>query len=147
MTVAMETQDTLEVNEGRKAEKAIDKKGTTGPTLKRLTAKMASGDSRNKFIVGTILRLLALAALVMLPYITGQAMNVLNEGGTTDELLRWAAYGVILGLVFLVLSFFADRTFAKLATKALYKLQTELFSNLQTLSMGFFYRTPVGELF
>jgi len=146
MTAAIEAQETLEVNEDKKVEKAIDKKGKTGPTLKRLTAKMASGDSRNRFILGTILRLLALAALVTLPFITGQAMNVLNDGGTTDELLKWVSYGIILGLVFLVFSFFADRTFASLATKALYKLQTELFSNLQTLSMGYFYRTPVGEL-
>ncbi|MGD9049432.1 MAG: ABC transporter ATP-binding protein, partial [Anaerolineae bacterium] len=43
-------------------------------------------------------------------------------------------------------SFFADRIFSDLATKALSKLQIHLFSQLQTLSMGFFYRTPVGEL-
>jgi len=146
MTTASEAVDTLAANEDRKVEKANEKKGTTGPTLKRLTAKMASGESRGKFIQGTVLRLAALSALVTLPFITGQAMNVLNDGGTTDELLTWVISGVIAGLIFLVLSFFADRTFASLATKALYKLQTELFANLQTLSMGFFYRTPVGEL-
>jgi ATP-binding cassette subfamily B protein len=33
-----------------------------------------------------------------------------------------------------------------MATHGLYKLQTTLFSNLQTLSMGFFFKNPPGEL-
>jgi ATP-binding cassette subfamily B protein len=146
MTAATAAKRTLEKNKELKAEKAIDKKGTTGLTLRRLTGKMSGGEGKSKFALGLILRLIALFALVLLPFITGQAMNVINEGGTTDELLNWVIYGVIAGVVFLVLSFFADRTFSSLATKALYKLQTDLFKNLQTLSMGFFYRTPVGEL-
>jgi ATP-binding cassette subfamily B protein len=54
--------------------------------------------------------------------------------------------GVIAGLVYLAGSFFADRIFSDLATKALSKLQIDLFSTMQTLSMGFFHRTPVGEI-
>jgi ATP-binding cassette subfamily B protein len=77
---------------------------------------------------------------------TGQAMNVINEAGEVEVLIRWVVAGVVLALVFLILSYLADRTFAGLATKALYSLQTKLFTNLQTLSMGFFYKTPVGEL-
>jgi ATP-binding cassette subfamily B protein len=146
MTEATFAEETLEVSEERPREKAIDKKSTTGPTLRRLTSNMSGGENKGKFVLGVILRLIALTALVTLPFITGQAMNVINEGGSTDELLQWIIYGAIAGVIFLVLSFFADRTFASLATKALYKLQTDLFKNIQTLSMGFFYRTPVGEL-
>ncbi len=146
MTAATATKRPLAKNKEKKAERAIDKKGTTGATLKRLTANMASDENRGRFVLGIILRLVALTALVTLPFITGQAMNVINEGGATDALLQWVIYGAIAGVIYLVLSFFADRTFASLATKALYKLQTDLFSNLQTLSMGFFYKTPVGEL-
>jgi ATP-binding cassette subfamily B protein len=125
---------------------AIEKKSMVGPTLARLTGNMAGGENKGLFILGTLLRLLALTALVTLPWITGKAMNVINDGGNVDELMTWVYRGMALALVFLVLSFFADRTFARLATKALYKLQTDLFKNLQTLSMGFFYRTPVGQL-
>jgi ATP-binding cassette subfamily B protein len=146
MTTTTAAKKTLAKNKERKAEKAIDKKGTTGATLQRLTANMVTGDSTGKFVLGIILRLVALTAMVTLPFITGQAMNVLNDGGTTDELLRWVIYGAIAAVIFLLFSFFSDRTFASLATKALYKLQTALFSNLQSLSMGFFYKTPVGEL-
>jgi ATP-binding cassette subfamily B protein len=146
MTAAPTANSTQSKNKNDKAERTVDKKSTTGPILRRLTASMASGENRGKFVLGTLIRVAALLALVTLPFITGQAMNVINEGGTTDELLKWVVYGAIAGVIFLVMSFFADRTFASLATKALYKLQTDLFSNLQNLSMGFFYRTPVGEL-
>ena len=53
--------------------KAIDKKSVTGQILRRLTSNMTRGDSTRKFVLGVILRILALSALVTLPYITGQA--------------------------------------------------------------------------
>ncbi len=145
MTTAKVNNSTAK-NEETKPEKAIDKKGTTTVVLKRLTTKMSSGESTRKFVLGIILRLVALSALVLLPFITGQAMNVINEGGSTDDLRQWVIFGGIASLVFLAMSYVADRTFANLATQALYKLQTELFENLQKLSMGYFYKTPVGEL-
>jgi ATP-binding cassette subfamily B protein len=36
--------------------------------------------------------------------------------------------------------------FAKLASEALYGIQTDLFNNVQGLSMGFFFKNPPGEL-
>jgi ATP-binding cassette subfamily B protein len=133
-------------NEKKAKKSAFEKRSMAGPTLARLTNNMIGNENRGKFALGAVLRLLALLALVTLPYITGQAMNIINEGGDVDDLLRWVAYGGVAALIFLVMSYLADRTFAQLATKALYKLQTDLFKNLQTLSMGFFYKTPVGEL-
>jgi ATP-binding cassette subfamily B protein len=135
------------VNSKKETKKpAIEKKNMVGPTLVRLTVNMAGGDNKGKFILGTILRLMALTALVILPWVTGNAMNVINDGGSVDELMQWVTIGLGAALIFMVLSYLADRTFARLATKALFKLQTDLFKNLQTLSMGFFYRTPVGQL-
>ena len=146
MTATTAAKRKIAKSKDGKAEKAIDKKGTTAATLKRLTSNMATGENTSKFVLGIIFRVVALLALVLLPFITGNAMNVINDGGSTEELLQWVLYGAIGGLIYLVFSFFSDRTFASLATKALYKLQTDLFENIQSLSMGFFYRTPVGEL-
>ncbi|MEA3334829.1 MAG: ABC transporter ATP-binding protein [Chloroflexota bacterium] len=149
MTASVAAKKTLALNEGREAEspgRAIDQKGSTGATLKRLLEYMVGGKARRKFITGIILRVVALLGLVTLPFITGQAMNIISDGGAMDELVRWAIIGVIAGVVYLALSFFADRMFADLATHGLYNLQTDLFAHLQTLSMSFFYRTPVGEL-
>ena len=124
----------------------IDQPDITPSTLARLLDYMIGGKQRTKFIIGVILRFVALLGLITLPYVTGQGMNVISEGGSIAELTRWAVIGAIAGVVYLLFSFFSDRTFARMATSGLYKLQTKLFSNIQTLSMGFFYRNPPGEL-
>ena len=150
MTTATATADRKSVGTRTKqknASAAIKQKSNTGPTLKRLLGYMVGGKARDKFIVGILIRVVALLGLTAMPFVIGQGTNVISEpGGTTSELLRWAIIGAIAGAVYLAGSFFADRIFSDLATKALSKLQIHLFSHMQTLSMGFFYRTPVGEL-
>jgi hypothetical protein len=81
---------------------------------------MIGGESRSKFILGIILRFVALVGLTVLPFVTGQGMNVISEGGTIPELTRWAIFGAIAGAVYLLFSFLSDRTFARLATGGLY---------------------------
>jgi ATP-binding cassette subfamily B protein len=127
--------------------KAIYKKSDTGANLRRLLEYMAGGEARGRFIAGALVRVVALLGLTAIPFLIGEGTNVISErGGTVEELARYAILGVIAGAIYLVGSFFADRIFSDLATKALSKLQNHLFSQMQTLSMGFFYRTPVGEL-
>ena len=127
-------------------ENAIDKPNETGQIIRRLLSYMVTPKTRLPFGVATVARIVALAGLMVLPFVTGKGINVISEGGTKDELVEWVIWGVIAAAVYLVFSFAADRTFARLATQGLYLLQTHLFSHLQTLSMGFFYSTPVGEL-
>ncbi len=150
MTTATATADSKSIGTKEKTKgdgAVIKKKSTTGPTLRRLLEYMAGGNARRRFIGGTLVRVVALLGLTVMPFVIGQGTNVISEpGGTTAELLRWAIIGAIAGAVYLTGSFFADRIFSDLATKALSKLQIDLFSRMQTLSMGFFYRTPVGEL-
>jgi len=150
MTTATATANGKALGANKKTESrraAIDKKGTSGVTLRRLLAYMAGGEARGRFIAGILVRVVALLGLTAMPFIIGQGTNVISDpGGTTAELVRWAILGLIAGAIYLAASFFADRIFSDLATRALSKLQIHLFSQMQTLSMGFFYRTPVGEL-
>jgi ATP-binding cassette subfamily B protein len=116
-------------------------------TLSRLLGYMLGGDNRARADIATAARVVAILALATLPWITGQAMNIMNdEAGTTDQLNRWMIAGLVAGVVYLIFSFLSDRMFSRLATNALYRLQTSLFSHLQTLSMGFFFKNPVGQL-
>ena len=98
MTAATEALETAAESKESKSEKAIDKKGTTGATLKRLTVVMASGENKGKFVLGTILRLIALIALVTLPFITGQAMNVINEGRWYSQYPPGHSFLLMIGL-------------------------------------------------
>jgi ATP-binding cassette subfamily B protein len=146
MTAATAAKKTLALNEASRSGPAIEQKGDTGAVLRRLLGYMTGGKARSKFIMGIIMRLIALLGLVAMPYITGQAMNILDSNGSAEELINWVVYGFIAGIVYLIFSLFADRTFANLATHGLYNLQTHLFSHMQTLSMSFFFKTSVGEL-
>lgn len=133
--------------ETRKRVPATEKKDDTGLILRRLVNYMAGGESRTRFIVAMIVRIIAVAALVAIPTFTGLAIDVISSpDGTSQELVRWSLLAIGAGVIFLVLSFIAERTFSRLATDGLYKLQRHLFEHMQTLSLSFFDRQPLGQL-
>jgi ABC-type multidrug transport system fused ATPase/permease subunit len=115
-------------------------------TIPRLLGYMVSRDRRGRFGIAILWRLVALVGLTAIPFITGEGMNVIVEGGEKSELNDWALLGAIGGVVYLAFSYVADRMFSKMAAEGLYDLNTGLFQNLQRLSMGFFHQNPPGEL-
>ena len=126
---------------------AVEKKDDTGKILGRLVGYMAGGEARGRFIIALILRVVGLIGLILLPTFTGQAINVASDpNGSVSDLQQWILYAFIAGIFYLILSWLAERIFSDLATKGLYKLQTALFNHMQTLSLAFFDRQPLGQL-
>jgi ATP-binding cassette subfamily B protein len=108
---------------------------------------MAGGAARSVFAVATVVRACAIIALVLIPYFTGRAINVVSDpSGTVADLRNWTLLAFAAGCLYVVTSFFAERMFAELATKGLSRLQSHLFAHMQTLSLNFFDRQPIGEL-
>jgi len=146
MTATTATAKSKEWVETR-PEKAIHKPDDTGQIVRRLLGYMTGEDVRSKFIVAMLLRVVALMGLSVLPGLTGQAINVISlPGGSIAELNRWVVLAAIAGALYLGVSFFADRMWGDLATRASYKLQVHMFSHMQTLSLTFFDRQGRGEL-
>jgi len=144
-TATLEKKSTDSINE--QSVKAIDKPDDTGKIIARLFDYMAGEDKRSKFNLALIVRVIALIGLTAISFLTGQAINVISDpNGTTAALQGWVTIAAIAGVIYLVMSFFAERLFADLATRGLQKLQTRLFSHMQTLSLTFFDRQPIGEL-
>jgi ATP-binding cassette subfamily B protein len=130
-----------------KPEQAIDRPDDTGKILGRLLHYMTGEKQRGKFYLAMVARFIAVAGLVSLPFLTGEAINTISEpGGTIAVLWNWLILAFIAGAVYLTLSVIAERLFADLATKALYKLQVALFDHIQSLSLNFYDRQPIGEL-
>lgn len=117
----------------------------SGP-LARLIRLMVGGPRLPRAILGAVILFVALIGLSTIPWATGEGMNVITESGSTDDLRRFALIGFAAGGVYLLFSLFANRLFARLASEALYDIQTGLFENVQSLSMGFFFKNPPGEL-
>jgi ABC-type multidrug transport system fused ATPase/permease subunit len=125
----------------------IEKPDESGRILRRLMFFMAGESARPKFIGALIMRSLAICGLIAIPYLTGEGINVVgNPNGTSTDLQRFIIPALIAGGFYLLFSFLADRMFADLATRALNKLQNQLFGHMQTLSLSFFDRQPIGEL-
>jgi ATP-binding cassette subfamily B protein len=128
-------------------ERAIDRPNDTLPILGRLMRYMAGGEKRAKFGLAMLIRVIALLGLIVLPFLTGEAINEISEpGGSVADLQPWLIMAFIAVAIYLVMSFIAERLFAALATKGLYSLQVDLFSHMQKLSLNFFDRQPIGEL-
>ncbi|MGI9616491.1 MAG: ABC transporter ATP-binding protein [Acidimicrobiales bacterium] len=119
-------------------------------TISRLLGYMigdsADRDRRGRFGIAVVLRVVALIGLTTIPAVMGQGMNVITDGGDTSSLDTWVLIGVAAGAVYLVFSYLADRLFSRMAADALFDLNTDLFKNVQRLSMGFFFKNPPGEL-
>ena len=107
--------------EKNRAGASIDQPDEAPSTISRLLDYMVGGDQRNRLILGVVTRIVALLGLTALPFITGQAMNVISEpNGSFEQLTRWVLYGIIAGITYLLFSFFSDRLFARMATHGLY---------------------------
>ena len=146
MTATTATAKSKEWVEAR-PEKAIRKRDDTGQIVRRLLGYMVGEELRARFIVAMVLRVVALMGLSVLPGLTGQAINVISvPGGSIAELNRWVILAAIAGILYLGVSFAADRMWGDLATRASYKLQVHMFSHMQALSLTFFDRQGRGEL-
>ena len=125
---------------------APERKSDLLPVLGRIMEYMSGGQARGRFLLAVFLRSVGLIGLILMPWLTGQAINVATAGGSGSELAMWCIAALVAGAFYLALSTIAERQFADLATRALENLQTNLFNHIQTLSLSFFDRQPIGEL-
>lgn len=124
-----------------------EKKSDLKEILLRLVGYMTGEENRSRFIQALIMRAIAVTCLTGIPFFTGQAINVVSvPGGTLGQLRGWISLAFAAGIIYLVLSIMAERIFSHLATTGLYNLQLDLFGHIQTLSLSFFDRQPIGEL-
>ncbi len=92
-----------------------------------------------------LLLLIALVAQSLQPLLFGRAVNDLAEG-RSDEIASQAMLIVVLALLTWVLRWSAANLIAIAAQHAMRALREELFTKLQTLSLGFHQSRSTGEL-
>lgn len=113
----------------------------------RLVSYMTAGGGKAKFNGGIVIRFVSVVALTSIPFLTGQAVNVMSSpDGTKGQLGQIVLAAVVILAVYLVTATIAERIFAQMATRGLSNLQRGLFDHVQTLSLNFFDRQPLGQL-
>ncbi len=126
-------------------EKAKDIKGT----IKRLLSYLKPHHGKLLFII--FLTLMSTAFAIVGPAILGQATNIVVQGVSTGK-MDYQALGKILQLLVILfgISFLADTTagfiMAKVSQKIVYTLRKSINEKIHTLPMGFFDKTPHGEV-
>ena len=113
--------------------------------LGRLLDYMIGGEKRRPFYIAMVWRVIATAALVLMPWIIGQSTNALTAGDYAS-VTQWTIYAILAMVVFIVFSFISEREFANLAADGAVRQLRALFDHMQGLSLSFFDRQPLGQL-
>jgi ATP-binding cassette, subfamily B, bacterial len=115
------------------------------PTIKRGFRYLAP----MKWKLALVLILMGIYAsmLSMIPLLMGEATDILAKApGPTEPLLRIVTGILVVAVLLLVTGIISQWLLANIAQDALFNLQNDLFAHIQTLSMTFFDRRPIGEL-
>ncbi len=102
--------------------------------------------SRGRFWLAMLLVLVSVLLAALLPYLMGLAINIIGGQGDYGDLLGILVGMVVASLVMWLTGWLRNRLMAALAEEGLNNLRKELFDHIQTLSLNFFDRQPIGEL-
>jgi ATP-binding cassette, subfamily B, bacterial len=115
-----------------------------GKIMRRLLAYVLSSKGRLFLALALILVSVLLGAI--LPVLMSNAINIIGGQGTLNDLL-WVVIAIAVAALLLWLTAWqGNRQIQRTAQDALHKLRTELFDHIQTLSINFYDRRPIGEL-
>ena len=125
---------------------AKDKKAGTkkSGTLMRMMRYLAI--KKAKLIATIVLFGIGTFCFIMGPILVGQAVNLISNEGTIQELQDMVVLMVVLAVSAFGTLFIAYRWLADMAQSALYKMRKQLFDHAQDLSLNVFDRQPIGEL-
>jgi ATP-binding cassette subfamily B protein len=77
----------------------------------------------------------------------GEATNLISAGpGPLDPLYRTTFWLVITAVIIGISGLISQKLLTDISQDALYTLRNDLFAHIQTLSLDFFDRRPIGEL-
>lgn len=99
-----------------------------------------------KLAVVIVLFLVGSLSFLFISILFGQAIDNLTGAKDMDALLTTALTMVALAIVSFTTLILGYRLLAGITQEALYKLRRDLFDHIQTLSLNFFDRQPIGQL-
>jgi len=82
----------------------------------------------------------------VMPALMGYVTDIITGNGTIEELTNIIAIFILDAVILWICGHFSQRILSDITQEALYSLRTDLFNHMQSLSLGFFDRQPIGEL-
>ena len=125
--------------------KVKDENIAFGSTIKRFMSYLAP--DRTKMVAIIILMAVYSVSLSAIPILMGQATNIMAAGpGPVGPLATIILEILGIAIILLISGIISQRLLADVAQDAVFRLRRDLFSHMQTLSLSFFDRRPIGEL-
>jgi ATP-binding cassette subfamily B protein len=115
------------------------------PTIRRFFRYM----SPHKLKLGVVVFFMGIFAAMgaVFSLLMGEATNIISAGpGPTGPLMTLIAWLFLTAIITWVAGVISQKLLSGIAQEALFSLRTDLFSHIQTLSLDFFDRRPIGEL-
>lgn len=114
------------------------------PTIRRLLSYLTH--YRFRLSLAIILMIGFSVTMGILPALMGMATDIIGGKGTVRDLGSVLQYFIIDAIALWICGHLAQRLLSDISQEALFTLRTDLFTHIQSLSLSFFDRQPIGEL-
>jgi len=115
------------------------------PTTRRFLSYLVP--YRVKLAVVVLLMVIFAVTNAIFSLLLGNATNIISAGrGPFAPLLQVITWLTVAGIIIWIAGTVSQKFLADISQEALFRIRTELFSHIQTLSLDFFDRRPIGEL-
>lgn len=114
------------------------------PTLRRLVKYFLA--HRGRLSLSLLLSFTGVVLSAILPYQMGLTINIISGDGERQDFIPLIVSIVVASLGLGLTMWWSNRSIQYLAQDALYRLRSDLYSNIQALSIAFYDRQPIGEL-
>lgn len=118
--------------------------GSMIQTLKRMVTYLTY--YRYRLISAIILMIGFSIAMGILPTLMGTATDIITQKQSVTDLSHLFLLFILDAVGLWFCGHFSQKLLSDISQDALYNLRNDLFTHLQTLSLGFFDRQPIGEL-
>jgi ATP-binding cassette, subfamily B, bacterial len=116
----------------------------TGKLLRRLLGYIIA--RRGRFWLAMLLVFVSVVLTALLPYLMGMAINIIGGQGDYQELVVLLIIMAVASAALWITGWMRNRIMSALAEEGLNALRKDLFDHIQTFSLSFFDRQPIGEL-
>src|SRR6266849_830735 len=98
------------------------------------------------YVVGTLCIFVSNAALVLVPWVIGHAINDLKTGVTEQKLLHWIVWLLAVAVIRSVFLFLTRWILIGISRDIDFDLRNDLFSHLETLSYSYYQQMRTGDI-
>ncbi|PKL60653.1 MAG: hypothetical protein CVV33_01580, partial [Methanomicrobiales archaeon HGW-Methanomicrobiales-4] len=122
--------------------------GLPNESMRRTVRRLLFYITRYRFrlSIAIILMIGFSTTMGILPALMGMATDIIAEKGSIADLQNVLLWFVLDAIALWICGHIAQRLLSDISQDALYTLRTDLFAHMQSLSLGFFDRQPIGEL-